>query len=119
MQEQNLNPFKTFPLISNQFDYIEFSLVRKSNAFIIVYTYIKPNHQTKQIDASCMVETGMVGSSYEECANLINKILSLGFFKTPVSAIGMLLDENLKQLAEINWNTIQKVDMDYQPTTIH
>ena len=119
MQKESLDLFKSAPIISSQFDYVEFSLVKRLNLYTVVYSYIKSNHETQKIEASCMIETGMTGFTYEECATLINKLLQINFFKVPVIALGLILNSDMTQIGEINWNTVQKDVEQEAVNTIH
>lgn len=122
--EESLEPFESHPIIQNQFEYVEVSVIRKDTSFRVVYTYVKPDHSDKSIRASCLIHTGIVGNSIEECAIIVNKVMALGLLGIPVIAKGSVYTEDMKIIDEVDWNeklkhAIEFMDQEEQEVVYH
>lgn len=111
--EESLEPFENHPTIKNQFEYIEVSAVKENGLYRVIYTFVKPDHTSKTVRASCNIHTGIVGRSISECALIVNKVMQLSIFNLPVIAKGTLFDQNMNALDDIDWNSTLKEAIEF------
>lgn len=100
---------KEFPFISDVFDMVSFDLIRLSNdeddmLYTILVRYVILDGT--DITGGVTVQTGMSGSTYEECAEMLDLLVNIGFFNQAVSSYGIVYSEDMEQLDEIDWNGI-------------
>jgi len=117
---------KEFPFISDIFDMVSFDLIRLSNEkddmlYTILVRYIILDEAKEKVAGGVTVQTGMSGSTYLECAELLDRLVNIGFFNQAVSSYGEVYSEDMEQLDEIDWNTILETSSTLMPedTTLH
>lgn len=92
-------------VIQNQFDSVEFSLIKEEeDSYRVIYSYVKSNNDTKKVEQYCTIFTGITGTSIPECAVKINELILLNLFYTTVISIGVLFDKELNYISDIDWN---------------
>ena len=117
---------KEFPFISDIFDMVSFDLIRLSNdkddmLYTILVRYIILDEAKEKVAGGVTVQTGMSGSTYLECAELLDRLVNIGFFNQAVSSYGEVYSEDMEQLDELNWNNILETSSTLMPedTTLH
>lgn len=117
---------KEFPYISDVFDIVSFDLIRLSNEkddmlYTIVVRYVILDEAQEKVTGGVTIQTGMSGSTYLECADLLDRLVNIGFFNQAVSSYGVVYSEDMEQLDELNWNNILETSSTLMPedTTLH
>lgn len=117
---------KEFPYISDVFDIVSFDLIRLSNEkddmlYTVLVRYVILDESQKNVTGGVTVQTGMSGSTYLECAELLDRLVNIGFFNQAVSSYGVVYSEDMEQLDELNWNNILETSSTLMPedTTLH
>lgn len=117
---------KEFPFISDVFDMVSFDLIQLSNEkddklYTILVRYVILDEEQKNITGGVTVQTGMSGSTYLECAELLDTLVTVGFFNQAVSSFGIVYSEDLVQLDELDWNSILETSVALIPedATLH
>jgi hypothetical protein len=117
---------KEFPYISDIFDMVSFDLIRLSNEkddmlYTVLVRYIILDEAKQKVTGGVTVQTGMSGSTYLECAELLDRLVNIGFFNQAVSSYGEVYSEDMEQLDELNWNNILETSSTLMPedTTLH
>jgi len=117
---------KEFPYISDVFDIVSFDLIRLSNEkddmlYTIVVRYVILDEAQEKVTGGVTIQTGMSGSTYVECAELLDRLVNIGFFNQAVSSYGVVYSQDMEQLDELNWNNILETSSTLMPedTTLH
>lgn len=117
---------KEFPYISDVFDIVSFDLIRLSNEkddmlYTVLVRYVILDEAQEKVTGGVTVQTGMSGSTYVECAELLDRLVNIGFFNQAVSSYGVVYSEDMEQLDELNWNNILETSSTLMPedTTLH
>jgi hypothetical protein len=117
---------KEFPYISDIFDMVSFDLIRLSNEkddmlYTVLVRYVILDQAQEKVTGGVTVQTGMSGSTYVECAELLDRLVNIGFFNQAVSSYGVVYSEDMEQLDELNWNNILETSSTLMPedTTLH
>lgn len=117
---------KEFPYISDVFDIVSFDLIRLSNEkddmlYTVLVRYVILDEAQEKVTGGVTVQTGMSGSTYLECAELLDRLVNIGFFNQAVSSYGVVYSEDMEQLDELNWNNILETSSTLMPedTTLH
>lgn len=102
---------KEFPFISDVFDLVSFDLVQLSDEegdklYTILVRYVILDNDQEKIAGGVTVQTGMVGSTYLECADLLDRLVNIGFFNQAVSSYGIVYSEDMVKIDDLDWNTI-------------
>lgn len=111
---------KEFPFISDVFDMVSFDLIRLSNEkddmlYTILVRYVILDEAQEKVTGGVTVQTGMSGSTYLECAELLDRLVNTGFFNQAVSSYGVVYSEDMEQLDELDWNNILLVSSTLMP----
>jgi hypothetical protein len=116
---------KEYPFISDVFDMVSFDLIQLSDEeddklYTILVRYVILDQAQEQVTGGVTVQTGMSGSTYLECAELLDRLVNIGFFNQAVSSYGVVYSEDMEQLDELDWNNILLVSSTLMPenTTI-
>lgn len=100
---------KDFPVIADDFDAVAFDLIKvdeEEPLYVIIVRYMITNEELQQLDGGVTIETGMSGSSYAECARLMDALVGLGFFHQSVSSMGTVYTEEGVEIEDVSWNDI-------------
>lgn len=102
---------KEFPFISDVFDLVSFDLVQLSDEegdklYTILVRYVILDNDQEKIAGGVTVQTGMCGSTYLECADLLDRLVNIGFFNQAVSSYGIVYSEDMVKIDDLDWNTI-------------
>lgn len=102
---------KEFPFISDVFDMVSFDLVQLSDEeddmlYTILVRYIILDNDQEKVSGGVTVQTGMCGSTYLECADLLDRLVNIGFFNQAVSSYGIVYSEDMVKIGELDWNNI-------------
>jgi hypothetical protein len=116
---------KEYPFISDVFDMVSFDLIRLSNdeddmLYTILVRYVILDQAQEKVTGGVTVQTGMSGSTFLECAELLDRLVNIGFFNQAVSSYGVVYSEDMEKLDELDWNNILLVSSTLIPehTTI-
>jgi hypothetical protein len=102
---------KEYPFISDVFDMVSFDLIRLSNdeddmLYTILVRYVILDQAQEKVTGGVTVQTGMSGSTFLECAELLDRLVNIGFFNQAVSSYGVVYSEDMEKLDELDWNNI-------------
>jgi hypothetical protein len=102
---------KEFPFISDIFDMVSFDLIQLSDEendtlYTILVRYVILDNNKEEVAGGVTVQTGMSGSTYLECAELLDRLVNIGFFNQAVSSYGIVYSEDMVKIDEIDWNNI-------------
>jgi hypothetical protein len=102
---------KEFPFISDVFDLVSFDLVQLSDEeddmlYTILVRYVILDEVQEKVTGGVTVQTGMCGSTYLECAELLDRLVNIGFFNQSVSSYGIVYSEDMAKIDELDWNNI-------------
>lgn len=111
---------KEFPFISDVFDLVSFDLVQLSDEegdklYTILVRYVILDNDQEKIAGGVTVQTGMCGSTYLECADLLDRLVNIGFFNQAVSSYGIVYSEDMVKIDDLDWNTILETSSTMMP----
>lgn len=111
---------KEFPFISDVFDLVSFDLIQLSDEeddmlYTILVRYVILDNEQEKVSGGVTVQTGMCGSTYLECAELLDRLVNIGFFNQAVSSYGIVYSEDMVKIDELDWNNILLVSSTLMP----
>ena len=111
---------KEYPFISDIFDMVSFDLIQLSDEeddklYTILVRYVILDQAQEKVTGGVTVQTGMSGSTYLECAELLDRLVNIGFFNQAVSSYGVVYSEDMEKLDELDWNNILLVSSTLMP----
>lgn len=111
---------KEFPFISDVFDMVSFDLIQLNDEeddllYTILVRYVILDNDQQKVSGGVTVQTGMCGSTYLECAELLDRLVNIGFFNQAVSSYGIVYSEDMVKVDELDWNNILEVSSTMMP----
>lgn len=111
---------KEFPFISDVFDMVSFDLIQLNDEeddllYTILVRYVILDNDQQKVAGGVTVQTGMCGSTYLECAELLDRLVNIGFFNQAVSSYGIVYSEDMVKVDELDWNNILEVSSTMMP----
>jgi hypothetical protein len=103
------------PIIGDDFDIVCFDLFQydsEEKLYTMMLSFLYNNHDEKKLEGALTFTTGISYDNYPDFCSDIDKIVSTGFFLTPVSAIGTVYDKDFNEIDTINWNEIHQFSTD-------
>lgn len=108
--------FQCFPVIESQFDLIAIDCInikQEDDTFYVpIIRFMMRNHQEKKVEAGFTIRTGAVCHKLSDVANFINSISKSGFFINDICAYGTVYDEDMREIEDVNWNSIMQLMTD-------
>ena len=100
--------FSVFPTIDEEFDMVCVDAIKIADddgeRYFPLIRYAIRNLETKSITAGLTVRVGFVAESLAEMSEFISTIVQNKLFLVPVSSLGTIYNEDMEELADVDWN---------------
>ena len=104
----NKELFSSFPTIDEEFDMVCVDVVKIADgddtSYYPLLRYAIRDLENKSVDAGVTIRVGYVAKDLPEASEFVANLVRLGIFLVPVSSLGTVYDQEMKELHDVDWN---------------